>query len=204
MVQLSKKHYYFLVFLLLLAVFYGYKKHEEASNQQDYLNPHLMSMINSIKNEIQIASSILDSATTENQIPYAQWIQLKNGLETIEHTSYEIEKIARAIYPSRAKELQNATKTTSYLMLSHLHYIEDNYLGTNMDRMDMITFPPAVQPVLEIMYNTTFEWREISSQYSVTNNIINRTDWVEMMKKIEEHSITFQEQYREIEEGSYD
>ncbi|MFN7249897.1 MAG: hypothetical protein ACK4M9_03810 [Anaerobacillus sp.] len=192
MINLSKKQYYFLVFLLFIAVLYGYKKHQEVSNQQNYLNPLLMERVHSIQDEIHTASSILTTAMDENQIPYAQWMQLKSAYKTIEDASYEIEKMARAIYPNRAQGLENATKTTSYLMASALVYIEDNFIEANLDRLDMITFSADEREVLEPIYNTTLAWRKISSQYYVVTSIITRKYWVDMMKEIQEESILFQ------------
>lgn len=192
MINLSKKQYYFLVFLLFIAVIYGYKKHQEVSNQHNYLNPLLMEKVHDIQNEIHTASSILTTAMDENQIPYAQWIQLKSAYKTIEHASYEIEEMARAIYPNRAKGLENATKTTSYLMASDLVYIEDNFIEANLDTLDMITFSAEEREVLEPIYNTTLAWKKISSQYNVVTSIITHRYWVDMMKEIQEESILYQ------------
>ncbi len=193
--QLSKKKYYLLVFLLLLSVLYGFKKHSEVSNQQDYLNPQLMEAVHSFQNEAYLTSSILNTLISENQISYAQWEQLKRGFEVLEHSSYEIEKMGRAIYPRRAKGLENATKNTSYLMASDLEYIEDNFLEEDLDRLDTITFQPEAQSKLELIYKTTAEWNKVSSQYVVSTDIINQTYWVKMMKEIQEPSTVFQHQY---------
>ncbi|WP_139192884.1 hypothetical protein [Anaerobacillus arseniciselenatis] len=184
-----------MVFLLFIAVMYGYKKHQEVSNQHNYLNPLLMEKVHAIQKEIHTASSILTTAMDENQIPYAQWMQLKNAYKTIEHASYEIEKMARAIYPNRAKGLENATKTTSYLMASDLVYIEDNFIEANLDRSDMITFSAEERELLEPIYNTTLAWRKISGQYYVVTYIITRKYWVDMMKEIQEESILYQKDY---------
>ncbi|OIJ09686.1 hypothetical protein BKP35_16145 [Anaerobacillus arseniciselenatis] len=195
MVQITKKRYYLLILLLLISVFYGFKKHGEVSNQQDYLNPHLMEMMHSFQNEMHLASSILHTAMTENQIPYAQWKQLNRALKVIEDVSYEMEKMGRAIYPRRAQGLENATKNTSYLIANYLEYIEENFLADNLDRLDSITFPTKVQSMLELIYETTVAWNEVSSRYTVSNDIIKRTYWVEMMKDIQDPSIVFQHQY---------
>lgn len=192
MINLSKKQLYFLVFLLFIAFIYGYKKHQEVSNLHNYLNPLLMEKVHAIQNEIHTASSILTTAMDENQIPYAQWIQLKSAYKTIEHASYEIEEMARAIYPNRAKGLENATKTTSYLMASDLVYIEDNFIEANLDTLDMITFSAEEREVLEPIYNTTLAWKKISSQYNVVTSIITHRYWVDMMKEIQEESILYQ------------
>lgn len=195
LVQMSKKQYYLVVFLLLFSAFYGYKKHSEVSQQRDYLNPHLMQLMHTIQSEIHTTSIILNTIMTENQIPYAQWKQLKNGFEAIEHSSYEIEKMGRAIYPNHAQGLENATKTTSNLIVNHLIYIEDNFIDTNMDRIDKITIPLETHSMLELIYEAANGWNEVSSQYYVTTDIIKRTYWVDMMKEIQDPSVVFQHQY---------
>ncbi|WP_058308236.1 hypothetical protein [Gracilibacillus massiliensis] len=198
MIKLSKKRYYILVFLLFLSVLYGYNKHSEVNNQRDYLNPQLTEMLHSFQNEAYITSVILYTLKSENEIPYAQWKQLKKGFKVLEQSSYEIEKMGRAIHPSRAKGLENATKNTSSLISSDLEYIEENFLEEDLDRLDIITFPPEAQSKLEHIYTTTSKWNEISSQYAVSTNSIKQTYWVKMMKEIQEPSIVFQHKYTDL------
>lgn len=154
-----------------------------------------MEMMQAMQNEIHTTSSILHTVVVENEIPYAQWIQLKNGFEAIERSSYELEKMGRAIHPRQAQGLQNATKTTSHLIVNQLNDLEDHFLDPNMDRLDIVTFPLEAHSILELIYDATFSWKEISSHYHVTTNSIHRTYWVDMMKEMQEPSILFQHHY---------
>ncbi len=194
MIQLSKKRYYLLVFLLFLSVLYGFEKHRDVSKQQDYLNPQLMELVHSFQNEAYLTTSILHRLINENQIPYAQWKQIRRGFEVMEHSSYEIEKMGRAIYPRHAKGLENVTTNTSSLITSNLEYIEENFLEEDLDRTDIITFPPEALSKIELIYKTTAEWNEISNQYTVSTAIVQRTSWVKMMKELQEPSTVFQHQ----------
>lgn len=194
MIHLTKKQYYVFIFLFLVVVFFGYMKHTEVRNQQDYLNPHLIDMMHTIQNEVHITSSILHTAMEEKQIPYAQWKQLKSGFEAIEHSSYEIEKMGRAIYPNRAQGLAGTTKATSHFIVSDLLHLEEEYLEADMDPLDEVIFPPETHSILEPIYTTASEWKEISNEYHVRTNSVNQTYWVEMMKEMKKPSVVFQEQ----------
>ncbi|MDG5788582.1 hypothetical protein QA612_13935 [Evansella sp. AB-P1] len=195
MIQLSKKQYYILLLCLFVAIVFGYIKHLESNSQREYLNPLLMEKMHTIRNEVHTTSSILNTVITENEIPYAQWIQLKNGVEMIEDNIYEMEKMARAFYPYRAKELQNATKVTAHLILNQLKYIEDNFLESDLYRLDRISFSSEPYGLLEPIYETIYSWNVVTNEYHVTTDIIKHTYWVDMMIELVKSSIKYQNNY---------
>lgn len=196
MFQQSSKQYYILVFLLFISVFYGFQKHVEVNKQQEYLGPHLMELVLSLQSETRTTSSIMQTIMSENEIPYAQWIQLKNGLNVIENTSYEIEKLAKAIYPQHADELQFATRTSASLIAGELRYLEATLLKEDMDRMDTVTFPEEMEATLVRIHETAAGWSEATNPFiGLPSNLLSRTDWVEMLKEMEDDSIEYQDGY---------
>ncbi|WP_226683203.1 hypothetical protein [Sutcliffiella horikoshii] len=196
MFQQSSKQYYILVFLLFISVFYGFQKHVEEKKQQEYLNPHLKEMVWDLQVETHTTSHTLKSLMSENEIPYAQWLQLKEGFKAIENTSYEIEKLAKAIYPRHADGLQFATKTSANLITGELGYLEDTFLEEDMDRLDIVSFPKEVEATLVRIQDTANGWSEATSPFiGLPSNLLSQTDWVEMLKEMEDDSISYQDGY---------
>ncbi|TYS67471.1 hypothetical protein FZC76_12855 [Sutcliffiella horikoshii] len=196
MFQQSSKQYYILVFLLVIAVFYGFQKHVEVNKQQDFLEPHLKEMVGNLQLETNTTSVIMQTVMNENEIPYAQWVQLKNGFKTIEDASYEIEKLAKAIYPRHSDGLQFATKTSANLIAGELRYLEDTLLEEDMDRLDTVTFPKEMEATLVRIHDTVKGWNDATSPFiGLPSNLIDQTDWVELLKEMEDDSIAYQESY---------
>ena len=196
MFQQSSKQYYILVFLLFISVFYGFQKHVEVNKQQDFLEPHLKEMVGNLQSETNTISSIMQRLMSEKEVPYAQWVQLKNGFNYIEDTSYEIEKLAKAIYPRHADELQFATKTSASLIAEELRYLEKTLLEEDMERLDTVAFPTEVEATLVRIHDTAAGWSEATSPFiGLPSNLMNQTGWVEMLKEMEDDSIVYQDGY---------
>lgn len=196
MFQQSRKQYYILVFLLSISVLYGYQKHVEEKKQQKYLNSHLKEMVWNLQVETRTTSHTLKTLMSENEIPYAQWLQLKEGFKAIENTSYEIEKLAKAIYPRHADGLQFANKTSANLIAGELRYLEDTLLEEDMDRLDTVTFPKEMEATLVRIHDTAKGWSEATSPFiGLPSNLLGQTDWVEMLKEMEDDSIVYQDGY---------
>lgn len=196
MFQQSSKQYYILVFLLFISVIYGFQKHVEVNKQQEYLGPHLMEQVSSLQSETRTTSSIMQTLMSENEIPYAQWIQLKNGFKVIEDTSYEMEKLAKAINPRHADGLQFATRTSASLIAGELRYLEATLLKEDMDRMDTVTFPEEMEATLVRIHETAAGWSEATNPFiGLPSNLIDQTNWVEMLKEMEDVSIAYQGGY---------
>ncbi|UAL48223.1 hypothetical protein K7887_04460 [Sutcliffiella horikoshii] len=196
MFQQSSKQYYILVFLLFISVFYGFQKHVEVNKQQEYLVPHLKERVWNLQSETNTTSVIMGTVMRENEIPYAQWVQLKNGFKAIEDTSYEIEKLAKAIYPRHAEELQFATRTSASLIAGELRYLEATLLEEDMDRLDTVTFPKEMEATLVRIHETAAAWSEATNPFiGLPSNLIDQTDWVDMLKEMEDDSIAYQDGY---------
>ncbi len=196
MFQQSNKQYYILVFLLFISVFYGFQKHVEVNKQQEYLVPHLKERVWNLQSETNTTSVIMETVMRENEIPYAQWVQLKNGFKAIEDTSYEIEKLAKAIYPRHAEELQFATRTSASLIAGELRYLEATLLEEDVDRLDTVTFPKEMEATLVRIHETAAAWSEATNPFiGLPSNLIDQTDWVDMLKKMEDDSIAYQDGY---------
>ncbi|WP_404350055.1 hypothetical protein LG311_04480 [Sutcliffiella horikoshii] len=196
MFQQSSKQYYILVFLLFISVFYGFQKHVEVNKQQEYLVPHLKERVWNLQSETNTTSVIMETVMRENEIPYAQWVQLKNGFKAIEDTSYEIEKLAKAIYPRHAEELQFATRTSASLIAGELRYLEATLLEEDMDRLDTVTFPKEMEATLVRIHETAAGWSEATNPFiGLPSNLIDQTDWVDMLKEMEDDSIAYQDGY---------
>lgn len=196
MFQQSSKQYYILVFLLFISVFYGFQKHVEVNKQQEYLVPHLKERVWNLQSETNTTSVIMETVMRENEIPYAQWVQLKNGFKAIEDTSYEIEKLAKAIYPRHAEELQFATRTSASLIAGELRYLEATLLEEDVDRLDTVTFPKEMEATLVRIHETAAAWSEATNPFiGLPSNLIDQTDWVDMLKEMEDDSIAYQDGY---------
>ncbi|MGD6776781.1 hypothetical protein [Sutcliffiella horikoshii] len=196
MFQQSSKKYYILVFLLFISVLYGFQKHVEVNKQQDFLEPHLKEMVGNLQSETNTISSIMQRLMSEKEIPYAQWVQLKNGFNYIEDTSYEIEKLAKAIYPRHSDGLQFATKTSASLIAEELRYIEETLLEEDMDRLDTVAFPTEVEATLVRIHDTAAGWSEATNPFiGLPSNLLSRTGWVDMLKEMEDDSIAYQGDY---------
>ncbi|WP_404461188.1 hypothetical protein [Sutcliffiella horikoshii] len=196
MFQQSNKQYYILVFLLFISVFYGFQKHVEVNKQQEYLVPHLKERVWNLQSETNTTSVIMETVMRENEIPYAQWVQLKNGFKAIEDTSYEIEKLAKAIYPRHAEELQFATRTSASLIAGELRYLEATLQEEDMDRLDTVTFPKEMEATLVRIHETAAAWSEATNPFiGLPSNLIDQTDWVDMLKEMEDDSNAYQAGY---------
>jgi len=196
MFQQSSKQYYILVSLLFISVFYGFQKHVEVTKQQEYLEPHLKEMVSNLQLETRTTSSIMETFMSKNEIPYAQWAQLKNGFKNIQDSSYEIEKLAKAIYPGHADGLQFATRTSASLIAGELRYLEATLLKEDMDRMDSVTFPKEMEATLVRIHETAAGWSEATNPFiGLPSNLIDQTDWLDMLKEMEDDSIAYQAGY---------
>ncbi|WP_404431389.1 hypothetical protein [Sutcliffiella horikoshii] len=196
MFQQSSKQYYILVFLLFISVIYGFQKHVEVNKQQKYLEPHLKEMVSNLQLETRTTSSIMERVMRENEIPYAQWIQLKNGFKAIEDASYEIEKLAKAIYTRHTDGLQFATRTSASLIAGELRYLEATLLEEDMGRMDTVTFPKEMEATLVRIHETAAGWSEATNPFiGLPSNLLSQSDWVEMLKEMEDDSIAYQAGY---------
>lgn len=168
----------------------------EVKKQQEYLNPYLKEMVWNLQVETRTTSNIMKTLMIENEIPYAQWIQLKNGFKAIEDSSYEIEKLAKAIYPRSADGLKFATRNSASLIAGELRYLEATLLEEDMGRLDTVTFPKEVDATIARIHDTSKGWSEATFPFiGLPNNLLSQTDWVEMLKEMEDDSITYQDGY---------
>ncbi|GAK05742.1 hypothetical protein JCM19037_4269 [Geomicrobium sp. JCM 19037] len=194
MIQISKRRFWLFIGLVMMLGLYAGSLQQTNNEQQNYLSLQVNMYQNQMQNEVYLLAGILQTVTEEGEIPRSQWEQIVRALETIKENSHELERMAIEFHANASSPLSQTTTATADFMLQELQEIEHREVDDNLEREERIEFSDRALVELDLIHETATAWYEEIGGYLSYSQSVGRTYWVEMMERMHEPSVQYQQE----------
>jgi hypothetical protein len=185
--DLKNKGIVIMTALIIVVLIFAGIQYKDNQKMESYLNNQLNERLDMLELQVNTLHFVTGNALEDKEITRVSLNELQESLEMLRRKSLQVENLARGLNLKGASQLHGVTHNTSRFM-EHRVQLLLQQLGDK----DKLTLQEETLAILRHIHNTSGEWKRESDSFLIHKENINKTNWVETLVRIQNHSAEYQ------------
>ncbi|MGD7022371.1 hypothetical protein FZC79_16025 [Rossellomorea vietnamensis] len=184
---MKNKGYIVLTGLLLFALVYAGFQFTENQKMGKYLNKQLNERLEMLNLKVNTLHLVTSGALEDKEISKESLLEIQESLEMIRMKSLQVENLARGLNLDNADQLHSITHNTARYMENRIALLTSE-IG---DRENLSLEGDSIRIIRHIK-DTSGKWESETESFLSSKNNINKTDWINSLIMMQNHSNDYQ------------